>query len=686
MRSAPVPPARRDDIQGLRALCAVLIVGFHAWTERTSGGVDVFFVVSGFLLIGSLARQTLQLGTVDLRRFAVGIWRRLLPATVVVTVITIVASQVLLPGAFWDRAIREGLATSLFIENLALQHYAFNYLARGEVMTPFQNGWAISLQVQAYVLIGLLMAGLALWARRSDRRVVRLAVGLTVVTLASFAWAARAVVVDPTGAYFDPLARLWEFTVGGLLALGLTRHPLPDRLRGPAGWAGLALLLTTGLLWGTTNLFPAWTSLWPAAAALLILAAGADGRPVGVGRLLAWRPLAWLGDRSYGLYLWQGPVLVFLLVVTGRAHADLATGMLILVLSIALAVAAKATFEKPLTAWLSADRSFARIMLRAALLVAVMLAAVGLWALHLSHARQSQVDQLATTRLTGQPPRILGRTVTVPGPLVARDDQGDMLTDGCLAGVSEDRLLSCRYGASDAPVQIALVGSSHARHWLPALQQIAVTRGWRIVTYTKAACSFGTGANDNFGRAAPDCAAWSARVTKRLLELRPDLVVTVATLDRLPPEQRIPPGHWRQLGAAGIPVLGLRDTPWFDHNMVDCVARSALPDRDCSVPRRDRDPADLVPAGGWPSGVTFVDTRDWLCAADRCGPVVDGFMVYFDDSHMTATFARSLVPRLAPWIDRALRPGADISPRPGPPPSDRLPGPPDRPGPSYRRP
>jgi peptidoglycan/LPS O-acetylase OafA/YrhL len=683
--SVPAPSARRDDIQGLRALCAVLIVGFHAWTERTSGGVDVFFVVSGFLLIGSLARQTLRAGTVDLQRFAVGISRRLLPAIVVVTVITVVVSQILLPGVFWDRAIREGLATSLFVENLALQRYAVDYLARGDIPTPFNNGWAISLQVQAYVLIGLLMAGLALWAHRTDRRVVRLALGLAVVTLASFAWAARAVVVDPTGAYFDPLARLWEFTVGGLLALGLTRRGLPDRLRGPAGWTGLALLLTTGPLWGTTSLFPAWASLWPATAALLILAAGADGRFVGAGQLLAWRPLAWLGDRSYGLYLWQGPVLVFLLVATGRTDADLATGLLILTLSIGLAAFSKATLEKPLTAWLSADRSFARIMLRAALLVTVMVAAVGLWALHLSHARQVQRDQLATTRLTGRPPRVLGQTVIVPGPIVARDDQGDMLTDGCLAGVSDQRLLSCRYGATDAPVLIALVGSSHARHWLPALQQIAATRGWRIVTYTKAVCSFGTGANDNFGRPAPDCAAWSARVTERLLELRPDLVVTVATLNRVPPEQLIPPGHWRQLGAAGIPVLGLRDTPWFDHNMVDCVARSALPGRDCSVPRRDRDPAGLVPAGGWPSNFIFVETRDWLCLTDRCGPFVDGFMVYFDDSHMTATFARSLAPRLEPWIDRALRPEA-VSPRPGPRPSDRSPAPPDRPGPSYRRP
>jgi len=665
MTSASASPARRDDIQGLRALCAVLIVGFHVWTERTSGGVDVFFVVSGFLLTGSLARQALQLGAVDLQRYSVGIWRRLLPATVVVTVVTVVASQFLLPGAFWDRAIREGLATSVFIENLALRRYSVEYLARSEVVTPFQNGWAISLQVQAYVVIGLLMAGLALWARRSDQRFSRLAVGLAVVTLASFAWAARAVVDDPTGAYFDPLARLWEFTVGGLLALGLARRPLPHRLRGPAGWAGLALLLTTGLLWGTTDLFPAWTSLWPAAAALLILAAGADGRPAGVGRLLAWRPLARLGDRSYGLYLWQGPVLVFLLVLTGQTHADFATGLLILILSIGLAVLSKATLEGPLTAWLSAERSFARIMFRAALLVTVMVAAVGLWALHLSHARQAQLDQLATTRLTGRPPRVLGRTVTVPGPLVARGDQGEMLSDGCLARPGEARLLSCHYGAPDAPVLIALVGSSHARQWLPTLRQIALPRGWRIVTYTKMACPFGAGETNNFGLVDPDCQARNARLTEHLLEIRPDLVVTVVTLARRPPEQRIPPGYWRQLGAAGIPVLGLRDTPWFDHDMVDCVGRSARPDRDCSVARRERDPGELVPAGGWPAGLTFVDTRDWLCAADRCGPVVDGYMVYFDNSHMTETFARSLAPRLAPWIDRALWPEA-AAPPPGP--------------------
>ena len=689
MIPGPGAPPRRGDIQGLRALSALIIVGFHVWTQRTSGAVDVFFVVSGFLLIGSLVRQVEQEGRIDLRRYAGGIWRRLLPATVVVTVITVAASQVLLPEFFWGRAAREGLATSLFIENLALRHYAFDYLARGDLPTPFQNGWAISLQVQAYVMIGLLMAGLARWARGSRHCVTRLSVALAVITLASFGWAARAVVIDPGGAYFDPFARLWEFSVGGLLAMVLARHSLPAQLRGPTGWTGLVLLLTTGLLWGTTRQFPAWASLWPVTAALLILAAGADGRSVGVGRLLAWRPLAWLGDRSYGLYLWQGPVLVFTLILTGQTRPDLTLGLLVFILSIGLAVVSKATLEKLLTAWLSAAPSFPRLTLRSALLVALMAATVGGWALHLSYARHNQMDQLATTRLTGRLPRVNGQIVIVPGPLVARSDHADAFDDDCLPHANDSRPLTCRYGPADAAIVIALVGSSHAAHWLPALQQIASERGWSVVTYTKASCAFGDGAVDNFERPAPDCAAWNAAVSDRLRTSRPALVITLATLNKIPPE-RITPGsldRWQALGALGIPVLALRDTAWFDFDVPVCVDRHGATDPRCALPRALDNGYDLTPPGGWPANVLVIAPRAWLCAADHCPPVLTGRLVYGDDNHMTATFARSLAPRLTPWIDQALalRP-VPVSPLPGPPPPDRSPTMPDRPGPSYSRP
>lgn len=416
------------------------------------------------------------------------------------------------------------------------------------------------------------------------------------------------------------------------------------------------MLLATGPLLGKTGLFPAWSSLWPVTAALLILASAADRRPIGVGRLLAWRPLALLGDRSYGLYLWHGPVLVFATSLVGQVRVDFLTGLLVLVLSIGLAVVSKATLEKPLSAFLAREQSFLRLILRAALLVTVMLAAVGAWALNLSAAKQIERDQLAVTLLTGHPPLVDGLPVIVPGPMIASTDRPDVFADGCLPWLGDPRPLSCHYGPADAPIQIALVGSSHAAHWLPALQEIARARGWAIVTFVKASCTFGRGDDDNFGRPAPDCADWNTKVAAQLQATRPSLVVTLATLNKIPPE-RIPAGsvdQWRSLGAAGIPVLALRDTPWFDFDVPACVARLGENDPRCARPRAPGAGHQLVPPGGWPPNVLVFAPREWLCTADRCPPVLDGRMVYSDNSHLTATFARSLAPQLAPWIDQTL--------------------------------
>ncbi len=656
MTPAPPVSAWRQDIQGLRGLSAVMIVAYHVWTERSAGGVDVFFVVSGFLLIGSLARQVLRRGTVDLIRYATGIWRRLLPTTFVVTVATVLIAQFLLPATLWDRAIRESLATSLFLENLALIRYSTDYLARDDIVSPFQNGWAISLQIQAFVLIGLLMLLLATWVRRSSQRFGRLFMALGVTSLGSFAYAAIAVSTDPTAAYFDPLARLWQFTIGGLLAVGLERFALPLRVRGPFGWFGLGLLLTTGLLWGACNLFPAWASLWPVAGALLILAAGARNPQAGAGHLFSWSPLVWLGNHAYGLYLWQGPVLVFVLILTGQTRPDLVIGLLILVLSIGLAIFSKARLEKPLAKLLSADQPFSRLTLRAGLMVGAMVLVTGLWALHLSSKQQVQRNQLAEHRLTGHAPHINGRAVIVPGPLVAGLDRSDVFADGCLAWVGDARPLSCRYGPADAPVVIALVGSSHAAQWLPALQRIGAAQGWSIVTYTKASCAFGLGIDDNFGRPAPDCTTWNAAVAERLQVSRPDLVITLATMGKRPPEQITPgsPERWRQLGTAGIPVLALRDTPWFDFDVPTCVARFGPADPRCAQPSNSIATPPLLAREVWPTNVVFVDTRNWLCDPTSCPPVRGDLLIYSDKSHMTATFARSLASRLMPWIDRAL--------------------------------
>lgn len=654
-----VPAPRRNDIQGLRGVSALLVVAFHVWTQRTAGAVDVFFVVSGYLLLGSLLRQHAAGGSVDLVRYWEGIVRRLMPTAAVVLVVTVLVCQFLLPETRWNRAIDEGIATALFLENYSLISFATDYLARDDVPSPFANGWAISTQVQAYALMALLMWIISrIPVAVARRRGLQLAV-LGGATLVSFAYAVRLVELAQPVAYFSTFARFWEFTLGGLAAWALARGALPGHFRALAGWTGLAMLLSTGWLFGLTRQFPAWASLWPVAGAILILAAGASGGPsrAGVDRLLAWRPVAWLGGVSYGVYLWHGPIAVFTLILFRTRQLDLIQGLGVLATSILFAWLARATLERPLAWLLRPGQPQWKVFYAAVTIALVCLGVAGAWAVRAKLIDRAAPAELARSLNPGgaaDPAAPLDPARPfLPRPLHARADFADVYSLGCHAGDGEATPKVCRYGPTDAPVHIAVVGSSHAAHWLPAVQEIAARRGWRVSAWTKSSCLFATTAISTSGRLAPDCGDWNTAVAAELARDRPDLVVTLASFGW--GTERIPTGaldQMRRMDAAGVRVLALRDTPWFDFDVADCVAMNGPLDRRCTRPRP---PGALAPPpGGWPLNVTYVDPLDWVCTPTTCPAVIGNVLVYRDKDHLTATFARTLEGRLGPWVERAL--------------------------------
>lgn len=647
---------RRNDIQGLRGISALLVVAFHLWTHRTAGAVDVFFVVSGYLLLGSLIRQHADKGAIDLGRYGVGILRRLLPMAVVVFGATVLAAQVLLPETRWDRAIFEAFASAVFVENYALIHFATDYLARDDVATPFASGWAISTQVQAYVLMAALMALVVAIPVAPHRRRAASASVLAAATLLSFGFAVWLVSRNQPVAYFSTWARLWEFTAGGLAAWALDRWRLPRGARGAAGWIGLAGLLATGWVLGLTRLFPGWASLWPVGSALLILAAGADGEIRGAGRVLAWRPLAWLGGLSYGVYLWHGPVVVFGLIIARQSHFGLLGGAIALGLSILLSAISKSVLEGPLARLLGRPQPVWKTFSIGLGLIVLMLGGVGAWKIR-AEALVAQAGREAAQASNPGGQASPGSAVDpslriLPRPVVARRDVPDSYRDGCHVDDGVSVPAACRYGPSSAPVTVALVGSSHSAHWLPAIQQIAGRRGWRVVAYSKSSCLFAEGATNSSGVLAPDCERWNTAVMQRLMADKPDLVVTLGTFGL--GSEAVPAGslrHWRRLNEEGVRILALRDTPWFPFDVADCVDRMGVDSPQCVLPRP---PDPGLPGADLPANVTFADTRDWFCTALDCPPVIGNVLVYRDQDHLTATFARTLDDRLEPWIDRAL--------------------------------
>jgi peptidoglycan/LPS O-acetylase OafA/YrhL len=274
----------RPELQGLRALAVVLVVVYHVWVGRVSGGVDVFFLITGFLITGGLHRAAAR-GGVDV----LATWRRqfsrLLPAVTVVLVAGVVAGFWLLPENRWMPTVRETVASLLFLQNWELAHNSVDYAARDNAASIVQHFWSLSIQGQFYLLAPLVVAGVAIATRRDGADLHRRLTGtLLAVGAASFAYSVYLTLVNQPLAYFHSATRIWEFALGGLLALWISRiedrPELTPGTRAVLGWGGVAALVSCGILLQVDRAFPGWAALWPTLAAAMVLVAGAVRAPV----------------------------------------------------------------------------------------------------------------------------------------------------------------------------------------------------------------------------------------------------------------------------------------------------------------------------------------------------------------------------------------------------------------------
>ncbi|WP_067974256.1 acyltransferase family protein [Nocardiopsis trehalosi] len=656
---AGAPPARhRPEIQGLRAVAVLLVAAYHVWFGRVSGGVDVFLLLTGFLITGSLVRSVERGGGVRAGAFLARLLRRLSPAAGLVLAGVLAGTWLWVPRPRWRDTVAEVAASALYHENWRLAAHSVDYLAR-DAASPVQHFWSLAVQGQAYLVWPVLVAVAAAVAARSGRgtRPVLAAI-LAAVAAASFGYAVAATAADQPRAYFDTGARLWEPALGGLLAL------LPDRVRAPAavraalGWAGLAALAACGALVDVSTAFPGWAALWPTGAAALVLAAGVSGRPWGADRLLCWAPLRRVGDLAYPFYLWHWPVLVLYLQASGRPAAGPADGLAVLALSAGLAWATdRATGGRPAPAPAGYGLAVAAACLAPALVAA------GLWTAGLD-ARQRSADLAAadSARYPGAgalaDPRVAARLPDAPvyPDLTAPRDPWATHVNGCNTEVEGTEVAACSYGPATAGRTVALVGSSHVGHWFPAMRELALRHGWRLVVMTKNSCRFGAAPQRLGGALYADCEAWKDGVMAELAELRPDAVFTTATVSGAAERERVPDDHvrrWRELDAMGIGVIAVRDTPRLDFDAPECVDRrgaaACVAEQSASLARD----SPLDTAAGVPDNVAFVDLTRYLCPDGRCPAVVGNVLVMSDDNHLTATYSRTLAPMLGAQVHAA---------------------------------
>jgi peptidoglycan/LPS O-acetylase OafA/YrhL len=666
-----MPHTFRPELQGLRAIAVGLVVAYHLHPGALPGGfvgVDVFFVISGFLITGQLVAMAERPDGISLTRFWAGRIRRLLPAASVVLAACLVAMLLLVPPAQWQRTVIEIGASALYVQNWTLAANAVDYLGGDDAPTLVQHFWSLSVEEQFYLVWPLLLLAAVAMRRRGAK-----AVALSVVLVASLTYSVL-LWGDPTS-YFNTGTRAWEFAAGGLLALAPALG-MPRRLAAAASWTGVALIAVSALALSGATPFPGIAALLPVAGAALVIAAG-HGPPWSAGGLMALPPMRFVGDISYSLYLWHWPVIVLAGWIVGDEFGVLPTVAIVLI-SIGLAALTKRFVEDPprrargLTA--NAKWTYAGAALVVVALVAGSGATWGAVETRTAASEQTALERFEHDPCFGAGAMREGAVCADPfspegvDTAFAAQDRG-VLAQRCNSYGTEP--VECVFGETDDPaLTVAIVGNSHAAVLVPALEAYGAAHDWRIILMRKTDC-LGVSTLPYPQPAGTDCTDWTAAVQSRLAE--PDIDVVVFGTHRnalyyladakqpdfdvsaLQPHIASTFAGLTDLGKAVV-VVG--DTPGTRPDPApECVYLHRDQDDPCAVAA----PTDGLDDGNVESlaaqqtpNVRYVSLLPSVCDPVTCHVVVGGTVVYFDDHHLSASFARSLAPELGRAVDDAL--------------------------------
>ena len=649
--------AFRPEVQGLRALAVLMVVTYHIWFGRVSGGVDVFLLISAFLLTLSFIRKVEGGRALALGRYWLHQFKRLLPPVVVVLIGTLTATALFVPQSRWTEILSQSWASLLYFQNWLLAAESVDYYAVDHsTASPLQHFWSLSVQGQVFILWPLLFALSALLhrvSRISFRRIVLAVFGAVFVSSLGFSIAQT--YGNQAHAYFDTRTRLWEFALGTLLALALPYLRPARWLRIAMGWLGLAAMLSVGFLLDVQGQFPGYVALWPLAAASLVIVAGQTGSRFGADRFLSWKPLMRLGDMSYALYLWHWPVLVIYLIWRDRQEVGPVGGTAIIALALVLAYLTTRLVERPLRSSAWVNRSPGRAAVVIGLCLALVAAPVAGWQQDL----KAQAERLAAEAVRENPGArvLLADYEDVSSPdarilplLSSLSQEWGALEADCSdfeAGPTDPKLAkacSMTVPSPEPEKTILVIGDSHAEQWLGALEPMAREHNYRTVALLMGACSFG-GPSDSRGGACND---FNAAALDYALDLKPDAVFTVATAAHPVQPADFPvdglPEAAEQLRQAGIPVVGARDNPRYDFNVLQCAESNGAYSETCSagVEQKLSDSAAVASFFDSLPGVELMDMTDLICPAGTCAPVVGNVYVYLDDNHLTTTYTASM--------------------------------------------
>jgi peptidoglycan/LPS O-acetylase OafA/YrhL len=699
--SAPQSSAavtHRDDIQGLRAIAVVTVICAHAGVPFLPGGfvgVDVFFVISGFLITQLLFREVQRTGRVSLLGFYARRARRILPAATLVTLATLVASAIWLSAVDLQTIVRDALWATFFLANVHFAAVGTDYFAQEEPPSPLQHYWSLSVEEQFYLVWPVVLLLLVLLAARRGRRTGLprgpVAVVLLVATLASFAWSVVSTASTPLSAYFSTPARAWELGLGALAALvaPAVAERLTTAARSALCLAGLGLILLACVAFSDATPFPGSAAAVPVVGSAFVLVAGAAGPAGAVGRLLGVRPMQVVGDWSYSLYLWHWPVLIIAeRYVEGPLGVVRATACV--ALTFVLSALTYRFVEQPFRSPVRFPTRRAIALYPAAVALVAASAFGGQWYSEYSSGALGDNPAITLSNFGADPSSVdLSKDETValvqasviaarndmaipsrlePNLLSVRDDEPDV--GAC--DYEKDSREVCPRGDTDADRSIVVFGNSHGRMWIPAFDAIGKDLGYTTYYFVKPNCAATLVTVGQLEPGSPlwqECDDFRAFALDQIEQLDPDLVV-VSTSGPNPvlydaDGQRIPKdgvddaareGYvdlFTRLDSTAQRTVLLRDVPKNEDLPDECLTEQGNTLGDClwkPLAASTQD-ADISVDAAQETGTEVVDPTKWVCWQGECPAVIGDVLPYRDRGHLTTVYAGSLAGELEKALD-----------------------------------
>ncbi len=710
------PSSYRNDLDGLRGIAIALVVVFHVYMGAVSGGVDVFLLLSGFFFTGALIRNAGN------PKQSINPWwaiwrtiRRLLPALLLVLGTVTLAMWTVLPSLRGSELTAQLTASLLYFQNYELASQGAAYAAADIEVSPLQHLWSMSVQGQ-YYLGAILVVTLVAWACRrhpvdpgtsrpfsaskfAPALVPTMAVILVLLTVASF-W--RAIYMHNTEQsfnYYSTASRLWELTLGALLALITSKVVLKGIWRRIAAPIGLAMVLSTGWLLNGAALFPGPWALWPLIGAMLVIIAG--GGNTWTARFLSSKPLLFFGRIAYALYLWHWPLLIAAAIYWHQNPPSWQLGTAVIAVSILLAWLTNRFVEQPLAqhrrrpsriepVWrntIDQLRSTPKARLRAGGGVLCVLTFATLLAMQ-PIQQHRLLGAIGGTLNPIEYPGALAISDGInvpqdvkfkPNPDYIRDLWPRPAVDGCigLSGEPADEIITekrrtdetpCIYGDPNGEKTMVLVGGSHSEHWFTPLNETAKTAGYQLHVYLRQGCPATLSPIPDVGEV---CVEWTESLVDFLEDLNPDVVVTTSTRPGSEILDYTPEGYqqfWDAVDDMGARIIGIRDNPWAynlegeQFSPTACLQDSRAPETMDTTeadtrkafggngPTRCDISRDLVvnPVNEGDSvlaqypGSLSLDFTDYFCDSRRCPAVIGNIYVYRDSNHITDEYMLTL--------------------------------------------